>query len=158
MFSNHIEKDLHKQILSREGFTSEMFIVKEGPGMESDLSFIDEGKVYGPEEASLLLVTEHFLKFSCNFDLNVFPFDKQTCQVQVREWMNNLTKSYNKNFFQLKVPDTKKSLFELTSGDPEAEDMPRKLSNFIVTNVYTNATPEMVSLAIDIQSVEVKLG
>jgi len=51
----------------------------------------------------------------------------------------------------LKVPDTKKSLFELTSGDPEAEDMPRKLSNFIVTNVYTNATPEMVSLAIDIQ-------
>jgi len=85
MFSNHIEKDLHKQILSRDGITNEMFIVKEGPGMESDLSFIDEGKVYGPEEASLLLVTEHFLKFSCNFDLNVFPFDKQTCQVQVRE-------------------------------------------------------------------------
>ena len=82
-FSNHNEKDPEKQVLKHIE-SSTLVIFKNGNGKHADVSQIDEAKVYNSSEIELSMKTFHFMKFHCDFDLTNFPFDRQTCYVEVK--------------------------------------------------------------------------
>ena len=63
--------------------TSILMLVGNGSSHEAPLTQLDEAKVYYTKETELRLKTSHYLDFKCDFDLKYFPFDYQTCFVEV---------------------------------------------------------------------------
>ena len=64
--------------------SSDMLVMRHGESKEAPLSQWNEAKVYNSSETEILWRTVHLLKFTCQFHLHYFPFDHQTCFVQVR--------------------------------------------------------------------------
>ena len=87
VFRNHKEEDSEKQILAYNAVTSALMIKKKDNGKESSFSQLDEARVYNSSETEIMMRSFHYLKFRCDFDLQYFPFDEQTCYVKVNEYI-----------------------------------------------------------------------
>ena len=64
--------------------SSVITIEKNGSIKQALLSQLDEAQVYNANETLLHLHTRNSVKFHCKFDLKYFPFDQQSCNVQVK--------------------------------------------------------------------------
>ena len=85
VFRNHKEEDSGKQMLAYNAVTSALMIKKKDNGKESPFSQLDEARIYNSSETEIMMRSFHYLKFTCEFDLQYFPFDQQTCFVKVNE-------------------------------------------------------------------------
>ena len=83
VFENHKETTKTKQLLMYTQFSTEMMIQRNGNGTEAPLTHPNEARVYNSSITKILMRTNHFLTFTCDFDLHYFPFDSQECLVQV---------------------------------------------------------------------------
>ena len=102
---SHLTKELWKPVLVFENnnkryilkyveSSSVMMLVRNGHASEAPLWQIDEARVYKSNETELVMLTQHLLKFNCDFDLLYIPFDNQTCYAEVF-LRNNFTCLYN---------------------------------------------------------------
>ena len=57
-----------------------LMLIRNSTSHEAPTSQMDEARVF---ETELIMKTIHLLEFRCDFDLKYFPFDYQTCYVQV---------------------------------------------------------------------------
>ena len=62
---------------------SSLVVVKKGSGKVSSLDHIDESQIYGGSNNPLQLSNRVSSQFDCLFSMFMFPFDNQTCFVQV---------------------------------------------------------------------------
>ena len=83
VFRNHKEKDSDKQILAYNTVTSDLLIKKNDDGKESPFNQLNEARIYNSSGTEIIMRSFHYLKFTCDFDLQYFPFDHQTCEVKV---------------------------------------------------------------------------
>ncbi|XP_023336040.1 uncharacterized protein LOC111707216 [Eurytemora carolleeae] len=59
-----------------------MFIIKLGSSLPDDLSMAREAKMYNGEECPIVMKKEYFVKFNCDFELSMYPFDSNICKLQ----------------------------------------------------------------------------
>ena len=62
---------------------SSLVVVKNGSGKTSPLEYIHESKIFKGSQNPLKLSNLVSSPFDCNFSMFMFPFDNQTCFVQV---------------------------------------------------------------------------
>ena len=74
--------------------SSVLMVLKDGDSKEPPLMQWDEAKVYDPNNTYFLMMTPHFLRFNCDFDLDYFPFDSHTCSIQVMQTLQSSPISY----------------------------------------------------------------
>ena len=63
--------------------TSDLLIKKNDDGKESPFNQLNEARIYNSSGTEIIMRSFHYLKFTCDFDLQYFPFDHQTCEVKV---------------------------------------------------------------------------
>ena len=71
-----------REILSFEG-ASLIQVKKKEKGKPTDLDSLHEDMIYSGTRNPLMMVTNLFMTFNCNFDLTFFPFDSQSCFAEV---------------------------------------------------------------------------
>ena len=120
IFSNHNERDTERQVLEYNPLSSTLMICRNGNGTKAGISELHEARVYTSNEAVFWLRTSHYTKFNCKFNLYYFPFDRQSC------------------FVQLSVPGSVQKQIELSIGKPQ-RNMSLHLNQFILTNWSTYA-------------------
>ena len=118
IFSNHNEKETERQVLEYNPLSSTLMICRNGNGTKAGISELHEAHVYTSNEAVFWFRTSHYTKFNCKFDLYYFPFDRQSC------------------FVQLSVPGSAQKQIELSIGKPQ-RNMSLHLNEFILTNWST---------------------
>ena len=69
-----------------------IMLERNGASSMAPLTQLDEAKVYNSNETKIFSRTFKYLKFTCHFDMTYFPFDSQTCAVQVSKTMLELGK------------------------------------------------------------------
>ena len=79
VFANNNMRDFIEYVPPK----SQMKIEKNGYSTEAPFSQLDEARVYKSSETILWFKTIHYKKFSCQFDLTFFPFDRQKCFIKV---------------------------------------------------------------------------
>ena len=72
------------QIVKYSKSTSVMMLVGGVHVQEPSFNQQNEAKVYNSNETKILMMSSHFLKFKCDYDLQYIPFDHQTCYVKVK--------------------------------------------------------------------------
>ena len=63
---------------------SVMMLTGGAQAQEPSFNQRNEAKVYNSNETEILMMSSHFLKFKCDYDLQYIPFDHQTCYVEVK--------------------------------------------------------------------------
>ena len=58
--------------------------MNQGPAMPNSIQELHEGNTFSGHENSLLLLAQHQNDFYCTFELANFPFDTQTCGIDIR--------------------------------------------------------------------------
>ena len=79
VFANNDEGE----VIKYESSPSVIMLIRNGGHAQSPLTQWDEAKVYRSNETQIVLKTVHLMTLNCQFDLYYFPFDDQTCYVQV---------------------------------------------------------------------------
>ena len=74
-----------------------IMILKDGKRMKDDLSIAREAKVYRGTECPIVYQKEYFIRFSCIFDLQMYPFDSNICTLQFE------VSGINKDYIQLLI-------------------------------------------------------
>ena len=74
-----------------------IFILKDGRSMKDDLSIAREAKVYLGTENPIVNQKEYFIRFSCVFDLQMYPFDSNICTLVFE------VSGINKDYIQLLI-------------------------------------------------------
>ena len=64
--------------------TSNLRVIKNGTGRSAGLNDLHEAMLYDPSENPLLLTKPILSMFHCQFDLTFYPFDTQTCYIEVK--------------------------------------------------------------------------
>ena len=77
------ENNLERQTLRYNPMSSLLMLARNGHWSETTLSQLEEARIYNSNETIILMQTIHLLKFKCSFEMFYFPFDHQTCVVQV---------------------------------------------------------------------------
>ena len=77
------QNNKNRAAIKYEPSSSVIMLIKNGTSGASPLLQMDEAKVFKSEETKLRMRTIHFLDFQCDFNLQYFPFDHQTCFVEV---------------------------------------------------------------------------
>ena len=65
-------------------------ILKNGDPLPDDTSLAVEALIYEGVDSRIIMTREYFVKFNCEFDLLMYPFDTQICNMQLqvfRHWM-----------------------------------------------------------------------
>ena len=89
-FINGISKEAGLRIVKYDQDSSKIMLDAKNSNQISQLSQMDEAKVYYPNETEIVWRSDHFLSYTCKFDLQYFPFDQQTCFVRVRKFDSSL--------------------------------------------------------------------
>ena len=77
------ENNLDRPAIRYDPSSSVIFLARNGTSFGAKLSQLDEAMVYNSSETKLRMKTCHFMSFKCHFNLNYFPFDHQTCYIEV---------------------------------------------------------------------------
>ena len=72
------------QIVKYSKATSVMMLAGGAHAQEASFNQRNEAKVYNSNETTIWVMSSHFLKFKCDYDLQYIPFDHQTCYVEVK--------------------------------------------------------------------------
>ena len=84
VYANSNEKSLKRRMLMYDPLSSTLMAQRgKGKGIEAPLTQVDEAIVYSSNETELLWRTDVFSAFNCHFDMRYFPFDHQSCYVEV---------------------------------------------------------------------------
>ena len=73
----------NKNVMIQNGPKSALFVRKKGKHVNSPLTSVNEDFFYKGSENTLILKVDYSLTFQCDFVLNTYPFDTQTCTIQV---------------------------------------------------------------------------
>ena len=82
VFKNRTKEE---QRLEYESVTSDITLIRNGISKEAPLSQPDEARVFKSSQTEIHWWSVHLKKFRCHFKLHYFPFDQQSCYVQVRK-------------------------------------------------------------------------
>ena len=63
--------------------TVNIFVAKDSKGRVAGPTYLDEAYLYKGSENPLIVRTEYNLKMHCIYDLGYYPFDYQSCEMQV---------------------------------------------------------------------------
>jgi len=61
---------------------SSTIVLKLGTPLEDDIQRSIEARIYKGVESPLINMREYFVSFNCDFDLKMYPFDTQVCDMQ----------------------------------------------------------------------------
>jgi len=113
---------------------SALFIIKIGSRMPDDLSIAREAKVYAGVECPLVLKKEYFINFACDFNLAMYPFDSNVCNMDFE------VSGVNKDYVELFIDTTfggagaeytgSKDLLEYTVGDVTVDNLSNETEAF----------------------------
>ena len=59
-------------------------ILKNGDPLPDDTSLAVEALIYEGVDSRIIMTREYFVKFNCEFDLLMYPFDTQICNMQLQ--------------------------------------------------------------------------
>jgi len=118
---------------------SSMFVIKIGQRAPDDLSVAREAKVYGGEECPIVMKKEYFIRFTCDFELSMYPFDSNICTLDFE--VSGITKEY----VILAIDDIyggmgaeytgKKDLLEYKVGDVKVENLSNNTEKYGLAQV-----------------------
>ena len=110
-----------------------VIILKDGRSMKDDLSIAREAKVYLGTECPVVYKKEYFIRFSCIFDLQMYPFDSNICTLVFE------VSGINKDYIQLLIDSDyggsgaeytgEKDLLEYTVGDVAIDNLSNDTEN-----------------------------
>ena len=63
-------------------YTNNILLIKNGSSQKAPVTQFEEARYYSPYDTKLRMRKFYNLKFDCDFKLNQFPFDTQTCFVK----------------------------------------------------------------------------
>ena len=66
-----------------DGPSTQMFVLRHGEGEPFPISNVNEGETYKGSENPLLFASNYILTHHCVFELYLYPFDTQRCEIQV---------------------------------------------------------------------------
>ena len=92
MFYNTEKKDE-----SLNDMKSYIVIQREGDNEQTEMTSIHNGNIFNGEENSIVKKRVYDIKFLCNFNMEYYPFDIQTCYMQFK------MKGNSGNFVNLKL-------------------------------------------------------
>ncbi len=104
-------------------------IRKEKEGAQNDLSQLDESLIYEGEDNAVVLTGLYDLDLNCQFLMHAFPFDTQTCEIQI-----HLTK------------DLKSTVNLVESRIDYSRDI--QLNNYEIVGVFTAKNPKKNSIQV----------
>ena len=113
---------------------SALFIIKIGSRMPDDLSIAREAKVYNGVECPLVLKKEYFINFACDFNLAMYPFDSNVCNMDFE--VSGVNKDYVELFIDTTFGGTgaeytgSKDLLEYTVGDVTLDNLSNETEAF----------------------------
>jgi len=113
---------------------STLFIVKIGKRMPDDLSIAREAKVYLGEECPLVIKKEYFINFACDFNLAMYPFDSNVCNMDFE--VSGVNKDYVELFIDTYYGGSgadyggAKDLLEYTVGDVTVDNLSNETEQF----------------------------
>ena len=60
-------------------------ILKNGEPLADSTQNAVEALIYEGVDSRIIMTREYFVKFNCDFDLLMYPFDTQVCNMQLQE-------------------------------------------------------------------------
>ena len=74
--------------------TANLFVNQRGPAKVESLSSVNENFLYQGSENILVYRIDYEMTYNCVFDLTAYPFDTQTCTIQV-SWISRWLQIYD---------------------------------------------------------------
>ena len=128
-------------------------LIRNGPSQEGPRTEPDESRVYNSSETEITMKIFYSMKFTCHFLLKYFPFDQQTCFVEVSQEIKQFADFFHYKYFicnQLRLDkDTQKDI-ELVAGELW-NGMNQTLDKFTITNCSIKSNAESLRLVINLQ-------
>ena len=110
-----------------------VLILKDGKRLPDDLSIAREAKVYLGTQCPIVYFKEYFIRFSCIFDLQMYPFDSNICTLVFE------VSGINKDYIQLLIDTAyggngaeytgEKDLLEYMVGDITIDNLSNDTDN-----------------------------
>jgi len=111
-----------------------LFIIKIGKRMPDDLSIAREAKVYRGDECPIVIKKEYFINFACDFNLAMYPFDSNVCNMDFE------VSGVNKDYVELLIDTVyggkgaeyggNTDLLEYTVGDVTVDNLSNSTETF----------------------------
>jgi len=71
---------------------TQTLVLKRGQSLPDDIKLAVEADVYRGVDSPMLMTREYFIKFNCDYDLTMYPFDTQICEMIFQ--VNGIPKTY----------------------------------------------------------------
>ena len=72
--------------------TTTTIVLKRGQALPDDIKLAEEASIYRGSDCPLVMRREYFIEFNCDYNLLMYPFDTQICQMMVQ--VNGIPKQY----------------------------------------------------------------